>query len=202
MNKRYLDICKSESSSNINEETKSFSVSPDSKIHEKSTNKNSPLTKTLSNVDQFVDTPQKKICDAGNLYISILNQEKTKELFNLLYKSNENFSGQSLQQKCMNRAFPERRKELKGVVKIKLFEDYQGHRSYELILDLPENSKMNSKKTIEGTEYHLQTETSECFLKINSKKTDNEKKTGNLIGKRLKKFSHSMDFNNNKESII
>lgn len=136
---------------------------------------------------------QKKNLDVGDLHILILNHEKNRELFNFEYcqkPSCENvlnvpLNGQNESQKL--------EKEHQGTIKIKIFEDELGKRSYEFVLDFPKNLKMKSRTEKEG--YVLENPNSKCHLKINSQKTETGLREDNSRASLLNHHSEN-NFNN------
>lgn len=130
------------------------------------------LKRNCGKADDSQLIPQEKNLDAGNLHISILNKSKTKELMNFSYLSQPKICNiQSLIKNDKN-VSQNLKKEYKGTIKIKIFENMLGKRSYECVLDFPRNSniKMNHAKN----EFHFNSGTSECFGKLNCQETNNQ----------------------------
>lgn len=116
--------------------------------------------------------PQKKNLDVGDLHISILNENKNKELLHFGYISKSKrgnvLSTISNNQKDSLKG----EKEYRGTVKIKIFEDKLGKRRYECALDFPEKSQMKMDESKNEVSFSIAN--SQCFLKLNSQKTDKQ----------------------------
>jgi hypothetical protein len=116
-------------------------------------------------------TPQKKNLDAGDLHISILDENKSKELMNFTYKSQPKICNILSLIKNNQNVSQKFEKEYKGTIKIKIFEDMLGKRKYECVLDFPDNTNMKMNQA--RNEFYFNSGTSECFGKLNCQKTNN-----------------------------
>lgn len=117
-------------------------------------------------------TSQKKNLDVGDLHILILNQEKDRELLNFKYCANSSSQTDLFPSMKAPNDSQKLEKKHQGTIKIKIFEDKLGKRSYEFVMDFPKNLTMKSQEGQNG--YMLQNPDSRYHLAINKQKTEND----------------------------
>lgn len=172
-------IHKSNYQSNFSSNKNSVSINSDF-IH--SNDKNS--IDSLINCQNFIpnsQSSQKKFVDAGDLNISIVNQETKNSLFSMSYVSKVLRPLQQSNSQNTPTISKMTNKEFKGAVQINIFEDKFGKRSYELGFDFPDNVKLQKKKEREGLSYSMKGDSSDYFINIYNKETNTQNEEGNLI---------------------